>query len=82
MRCKGGLREVSAPYLPKLSPVFMRHDEELGRLRQKKINNLFCIFSRLFVTLDKVSTLGKAKINKIYFVFCSRFSNFAINERK
>jgi hypothetical protein len=33
---KGGLREISAPYLPKLSPVFMRDSEGLGRLRQKK----------------------------------------------
>ncbi len=28
--------------------------------------------------LDKVFALGKAKINKIYFVFYSRFSTFAV----
>jgi hypothetical protein len=29
--------------------------------------------------LDKVFALGKAKINKIYFVFLSRFITFAVD---
>jgi hypothetical protein len=34
-------------------------------------------FARFFIPLDKVSALGKTKINKIYFVVCARFSTFA-----
>jgi len=36
-RSKGGLREVSASYLPMLSPVFMRDERDLGRLVHEKL---------------------------------------------
>jgi len=36
-------------------------------------------FALVLLPLDKVFALGKAKINKIYFVFFSRFITFAVD---
>jgi hypothetical protein len=50
---------------------------KLGTAKTTKITRFILWFALVLVPLDKVSALGKTKINKIYFVVCARFSTFA-----
>ena len=49
------------------------------RMLRAKINRIYLFFALVLLPLDKVFALGKAKINKIYFVFFSRFITFAVD---